>query len=119
VAAGILEGELLFARKKTDEAVAAFGRAVQREDAMTYSEPKDWLLPVRQYLGERLLQLGRPADAEKVYREDLVHNPGCGWSLVGLAKSLEAQHKKGAAEYRARAREAFGQAEEVPAASVY
>ena len=119
VAAGILEGELLFARKKTDEAVAAFGRAVQREDAMTYSEPKDWLLPVRQYLGERLLKLGRPADAEKVYREDLVHNPGCGWSLVGLAKSLEAQHKKGAAEYRARAREAFGQAEEVPAASVY
>ncbi|WP_431214760.1 hypothetical protein ACQ86N_08360 [Puia sp. P3] len=48
-----------------------------------------------------------------------MHNPGCGWSLVGLAKSVEVQHKEGAAEYRARAREAFGQAEVVPVASVY
>jgi len=119
VAAGILEGELLFSQKKTDEAVAVLGRAVQREDAMAYSEPKDWLLPARQYLGARFLQMGRPAEAERVYREDLVHNPGCGWSLVGLAKSLEAQHKEGAAECRDRARKAFGQAESVPEASVY
>jgi hypothetical protein len=119
VAAGILESELLFAEKRTEEAIAVAERVIQREDGMAYSEPKDWLLPARQYYGARLLQLNRPADAEKVYREDLVHNPGCGWSLVGLANSLEAQHKKGAAEYRARAREAFGQAEEVPVASVY
>jgi tetratricopeptide (TPR) repeat protein len=119
VAAGILEGELLFARGKTEDAIAVYSRAVGREDGMTYMEPKDWILPARQFFGARLLGVGRAADAEKVYREDLVHNPGCGWSLLGLANSLDAQHKKGGEECRARAREAFAQAEEVPKGSAY
>ena len=53
-----------------------------------------------------------------MYREDLVHNPGSGWSLLGLAQSLEAQGKD-AAEYRAAAAKAFAKAEEVPPGSVY
>lgn len=106
VAAGILEGELLFAEKKTKEAMAAFGRAIQREDGMYYMEPKDWLLPARHFAGARLLQQGRAADAEQMYREDLVHNPGSGWAYLGLSRSLAAQHKDGADEYRAKARKA-------------
>jgi len=119
VASGILEGELLFALGKTEDAIAVYSSAIGREDGMTYMEPKDWVLPARQFFGARLLEVGRAADAEKVYREDLVHNPGCGWSLLGLANSLDAQHKKGGEGYRARAREAFAQAEEAPQGSAY
>ena len=39
------------------------------------------------------LAAGQPADAEKVYREDLVRNPANGWALYGLAAALERQHK--------------------------
>ena len=47
--------------------------------------------PVRQTLGAILLDAGRPADAERVYREELRRNLGNGWSLFGLAQSLRAQ----------------------------
>ena len=40
-----------------------------------------------------LLEAGRAAEAEKVYREDLTRHRNNGWSLFGLAKSLEAQGK--------------------------
>ena len=40
-----------------------------------------------------LLDAGRPADAERVYRDELARNPGNGWSLFGLAQSLRAQGK--------------------------
>jgi len=129
VAEGILEGELLFAQGKPREGMAAFRRAIEREDGMFYLEPKDWLLPARLFAGVYLLKLKRPAEAERLYREDLIENPGNGWALLGLAQSLEAQHKKGAAKMRARvkeaaalraqAREAFKGAEEEPKGSAY
>ena len=119
VAAGILEGELLFARKKPDEAFAAFERAMIREDGMSYAEPTDWPLPVRHFSGAHLLQLDRAAEAEQLYREELVHNPGSGWSYLGLSKSLDAQHKNGADEYRAKARKVFASADRMPEASAY
>ena len=118
VAEGILEGELLFAQGKTDAAMSAFDRAIHTEDGMAYVEPKDWVLPVRHFAGAYLLRLKRPVEAEKMYRDELVHNPGSGWALLGLAQSLEAQGK-GAAEYRARVVAAFARAEEVPPGSAY
>ena len=48
---------------------------------------------MRQTLGAALLQAGRAAEAEAVYREDLRRNPENGWSLFGLAQSLRAQGK--------------------------
>ncbi len=118
VAEGILEGELCFAEHKPEEAMAAFYRAIRREDGMSYGEPKDWLLPVRQFAGACLLKLKKAGEAEKLYREDLVENPGNGWALLGLAQSLAAQHKEGAAEMMAQAKVAFGNAV-MPPASVY
>src|SRR5512136_3285908 len=55
--------------------------------------PSGWHYPVRQSLGVALLQAGRPAEAEAVYREDLCWNPENGRSLFGLAQSLRAQGK--------------------------
>jgi len=40
-----------------------------------------------------LLQAQRPADAEQAYRADLKNYPDNGWSLSGLAESLEQQGK--------------------------
>jgi tetratricopeptide (TPR) repeat protein len=125
VAEAILEGELLFADKKPEEAMAAFDRAIQLEDGMSYGEPKDWVLPARQFAGAWLLKLKRPGEAEKLYRDDLVENPGNGWALLGLAQCLEARNEKGgslrqdASAFRALAREAFAKAEEMPPASAY
>jgi hypothetical protein len=41
-----------------------------------------------------MLAAGKPADAEKAYREELARNPENGWSLHGLALALKAQGKK-------------------------
>lgn len=119
VAEGILAGELFFANKRTEEAMCFFTKAMLREDRMSYGEPKDWPLPVRHFAGACLLREGRVKDAEDLYRKDLELNPGNGWSLLGLYRCLEAQHKKEAGEYKTRYIAAFAAAEEVPTASAY
>jgi tetratricopeptide (TPR) repeat protein len=81
---------------KSDRAVFAivlYKQAVAAEDSLHYDEPPAWYAPMRQYLGAAYLALQKPADAEKVYREDLAHNPNNGWSLYGLAQSLHTQGK--------------------------
>lgn len=75
-------------------AIAALRAAVELEDAIPYDEPPGWHSPVRHSLGALLLAAERPADAETVYREELQRNPGNGWSLHGLALSLQAQDKR-------------------------
>jgi cytochrome c-type biogenesis protein CcmH/NrfG len=51
------------------------------------------MIPVRHSLGATLMQNGRYAEAEQVYREDLKRLPDNGWSLFGLTSSLRAQKK--------------------------
>jgi len=106
IAEAILAGEICFAKKDYKGAIRWLEKGVAVEDGMIYREPKDWPIPVRHYLGNCLLKLHRPAEAEKVYREDLVHNPGNGWALVGLGRK---------AEYT----KAFAKAEDLPTASAY
>jgi tetratricopeptide (TPR) repeat protein len=119
VAEGILEGEILFAQNETKAAISSFQHAIDMEDLLTYREPKDWPLPARHFAGACLLKLGKAAEAEQLYREDLTQNPGNGWSLLGLAQSLTVQHKDGAASYLALAKDAFAQAVEMPPTSAY
>ena len=119
VAEAILEGELLLSHGQQGAAIAAFRRGIESEDGLAYLEPNEWPLPVRQYAGLALMKMGKAAEAATIYREDLVRNPGNGWSLLGLAQSLEAQHKSSSVDYFARAKVAFSSAEVMPAASVY
>jgi hypothetical protein len=64
-------------------------------------EPPFWYYPTRQSLGVALLRADRAAEAEAVYRQDLVDYPHNGWSTYGLIESLEAQGKSTeAAEHR-------------------
>ena len=70
----------------------AFQAAVAMEDKLTYMEPPDWPIPVRQLQGAALLALGRAAEAEAAFRGDLKKFPNNGWSLSGL---LESRIKQG------------------------
>ena len=93
IAERYLAGEVAAAQGDYDAAVAALEEAVRREDALIYDEPPPWALPSRHALGAVLLEAGRPADAEQVYRADLEVYPENGWALFGLAESLRAQGK--------------------------
>jgi tetratricopeptide (TPR) repeat protein len=93
IATEMLAGELAAQQKDYRRAIAHLKRGVAIEDSLIYSEPPDWPLPVRHSLGAVLLEAGRAVEAEKVYREDLTRHRNNGWSLFGLAKSLEAQGK--------------------------
>jgi tetratricopeptide (TPR) repeat protein len=104
VAADTLEGEILAREGKLDDAVAALRSAAAKEAKLRYSEPPDWVVPVKHALGAWLLKAGQPAEAETVYRADLKQWPDNGWSLLGLAASLDAQGKT---EEAAAARQAF------------
>ncbi|HEX5765204.1 MAG TPA: tetratricopeptide repeat protein, partial [Woeseiaceae bacterium] len=73
-------------------------KAARQEDELTYGEPPEWSVPVRQELGLVLLKAGRAADAERAFREDLKRFPENVWSLQGVAKALHAQRRTSEAE---------------------
>ena len=100
--------------------MTAINAAIEAEDKLLYSEPKIWMLPARQYLGAYLMQLNKSAEAEAVYREDLVWNPGNGWSLLGLYQALKAQGKKAELEkLKSQFTYSFSEAEVMPTTSTY
>ena len=93
VASTVLDAEIARTEGKLPEAIEGFKKALPLEGALNYEEPPSWHLPVRLYLGAALLDAGKPAEAETVYREDLKHYPKNGWALFGLAQSLKEQGK--------------------------
>jgi tetratricopeptide (TPR) repeat protein len=107
-----LSGELAARQHRVDEAVKALREGIALEDELIYDEPTAWLLPLRQQLGAVLLAAGRAKEAETAYREDLVRYPNNGWSLHGLAQSLEAQGRaKEAARVEAQFRKVWAKAD--------
>jgi tetratricopeptide (TPR) repeat protein len=94
MAKGILAEE----QNRLQDAAQYLARAVQLEDQMTYNEPKDWILPPRQYLGAVLIKMGAYQKASVIFQEDLAFNPGNGWSLKGLIACLEHTGKNKDAE---------------------
>ncbi len=118
LAANVLAGEIAARSGQTDVAVRHLLAAVAEQDGHWFTEPPVWYFPVRQSLGAALLAGGRPAEAEAVYRDDLKRNPENGWSLFGLARSLEAQGRTAdAAAVEARFRKAWARADVTLSAS--
>jgi tetratricopeptide (TPR) repeat protein len=114
LASEALAGEMAARGGDADVAVKHLAVAVRLQDEHWFTEPPPWHYPVRQSLGAALLQAGRAAEAEAVYREDLRGNPENGWSLFGLAQSLWAQGKTAdAAAVDARFRRAWARADVV------
>ena len=93
LAYAVLAGEIAAKHGDYADAVTHLNAAIVLEDGLNYTEPKDWYLPPRQVLGAVFLEAGKAKEAELVYREDLLVHPQNGWSLFGLAQSLNIQGK--------------------------
>jgi tetratricopeptide (TPR) repeat protein len=93
IAEKVADGEILYREHTIAEGISALREAVRREDELNYVEPPLWMLPTRHALGAALINAQRYAEAESVYRKDLLQYPENGWSLYGLARSLEMQGK--------------------------
>jgi len=106
LASNLLLGELAGARNQPAERIARLERAVAIQDGLPYIEPPAWFYPVRHTLGAALLQQGRAAEAEAVYRADLRQYPENGWALFGLAQALRAQGRLAEADEAQRRFEA-------------
>ncbi|MGE0702820.1 MAG: hypothetical protein AB7P22_02675, partial [Vicinamibacterales bacterium] len=103
IAHEVLQGELAAKRRRAADVARHYEAAVAIEDALTYMEPPDWPVPVRQLQGAALLEVGRAADAAAAFRGDMEKFPENGWSLSGLLASLESQGQRSeAAEVKTR-----------------
>jgi tetratricopeptide (TPR) repeat protein len=120
IAALRADARIAMAEGKRDAAIGLLTGAVEREDRLSYNEPTDQFFPARHPLGALLLDAGRPAEAEKMFRADLRVNPDNGWALFGLAQALEAQHRNAeAAAVRQRFTVAWRRADITLAAAAY
>lgn len=104
LADGLLGARIAEARGNPHAAIPLLRAAVGSQDKLIYIEPPDWYYPVRESLGGALLRAGRPADAARVFRDDLSRNARNPRSLFGLSKALAAT---GDAEGAERARQQF------------
>jgi tetratricopeptide (TPR) repeat protein len=93
LASHALHGEIEEAKGNLDAAIVHYNVAIQYQDSLNYTEPPDWSQSMRLYLGAVLLDAGRAAEAEAVYRKDLIWNQQNGWTTFGLYQALEAQGK--------------------------
>jgi len=118
LAAKILEARIATIEKKPN-ALALWDEAVKMGDALAYSEPDDWFYSVRSLAGAAYLAGGKAKEAEAIYREDLRRKPNNGWSLFGLAKSLEAQKKPDAKQAKADFDKAWARADVKITSSAY
>lgn len=93
VADNMLEGEILYREGNVDAAIVKLEKAAELEDDLRYTEPPDWIQPVRHALAATLMDAKRYEQAEKVLRRDLEIHPHNGWALYDLARSLRMQGK--------------------------
>ena len=94
---------MLIGRKHEEDGLAAIREAAQRYDSMAFDfGPPVPFKPPREVLGERLLQLGKPAQAVVEFEAALRTAPNRSLTLLGLARAQAAAHdaKAAAATYR-------------------
>ncbi|MDQ0772392.1 tetratricopeptide (TPR) repeat protein [Streptomyces aurantiacus] len=107
VASAMLDGELEYRKGDHEAAFAALERSIELDDSLPYDEPWGWMQPTRHAYGALLLEQGRVAEAEAVYRADLglddslpraSHHPGNVWALHGFHECLVRLGRTGEAE---------------------
>jgi hypothetical protein len=103
IAKMVLDARIAQARGASDPALANWQKAVAAADRLAYDEPPVWFYPLRESFGAALLGANRAADAERVFREDLVRHPRNPRALFGLRESLTRQQKTSDAEWVDRA----------------
>jgi tetratricopeptide (TPR) repeat protein len=107
IASAMLDGELEYRKGNIEAAFACLRRAIQLDDGLPYDEPWGWMQPTRHAYGALLLEQGRVAEAETVYRADLgfdatlpraCQHPGNVWSLHGYHECLVKLGRHGEAQ---------------------
>jgi tetratricopeptide (TPR) repeat protein len=107
IASAMLDGELEYRKGNIEAAFACLRRAIQLDDGLPYDEPWGWMQPTRHAYGALLLEQGRVAEAEAVYRADLgfdttlpraCQHPGNVWSLHGYHECLVKLGRHGEAQ---------------------
>lgn len=94
IAVHVLDGHIAAAGDDPSTAIERLREGARLEDELSYGEPPDWSVPVRQELGWILLEAGRKAEAERVFREDLERFPRNVWSMRGLEAAEEKERMK-------------------------
>ncbi|MGY5047615.1 hypothetical protein ACWDE0_18565 [Streptomyces sp. 900105755] len=106
IASAMLDGELAYRKGDFDTAFAELRRSVDLDDNLPYDEPWGWMQPTRHAYGALLLERGRIAEAEAVYRADLgldgtlpraLQHPGNVWALHGFHECLRRLGREGEA----------------------
>jgi len=97
IAASMLDGELEYRKGNIEAAFGHLRTSIALDDGLPYDEPWGWMQPTRHAYGALLLEQGRVAEAEAVYRADLgfddtlpraYQHPGNIWSLHGYHECL-------------------------------
>ena len=100
IAHHMAEGELAYKSENVEEGLWQLRAAVDVSDGLLYDEPWGWMQPPRHALAALLLEQGRHAEAEAIYRADLgldgtlaraVQHPRNVWSMHGLDECLAAR----------------------------
>jgi tetratricopeptide (TPR) repeat protein len=94
VASALLKGMISTKEGAHVEAIDHYKEAATVEEAMVYTEPRDWILNPKQYLGAAYLRTKQWQNAENVFKKDLNQNVQNVWSLYGLLEALNQQGKK-------------------------
>ncbi|MFG2957340.1 hypothetical protein ACGF5O_26900 [Streptomyces sp. NPDC048291] len=106
IASAMLDGELAYRKGDFDTAFTELRRSVDLDDKLPYDEPWGWMQPTRHAYGALLLERGRIAEAEAVYRADLglddtlprpLQHPGNVWALHGFHECLRRLGRDGEA----------------------
>jgi hypothetical protein len=112
VAEQLLAGVIAQTRNLHPAAIMAFRDAVTREANMIYTEPRDWMLNPRHFLGAEFLDRKMWTEAIRVFEDDLKVNNENGWALFGMATALRGQNKQSeAARMMDRFKKSFLQSE--------
>ena len=107
-------------KKLYDGAIKYYKMADSVEATMVYNEPRDWLLSPKHYLGHAYLLKGDGANAERIFKKDLLNNNENGWALYGLYRSYVLQKKTAeASKAMSRHKTAFAKAGIKITSSVY
>lgn len=102
IAGHVMAARMARAEGHLDRAEREYRAAVTLQDGLAYMEPPFWYYPVRQSLGAVLLEQGKPAEAEQVFRRSLMNYPNNGWALYGLMRAQTAQQDDAGVEQTAR-----------------
>lgn len=94
VAEKILEGTIYEKTGDFKKAIISYKQAVKYEDALIYTEPRDWLIPSRHYLANAQIKIKYYAASQNILLEDLKQNPANFYALFAMEQALKKQGKK-------------------------